>query len=243
LRGKPFVIAEIGVRDSRFALAYISIIVILCHAIRRRERHDIVGRPATALCIFFVITFIVWEATFSILRYALALEVITGILITLALSILLGAVACDIKAERKLIAIAGIVLIAAFAVSSRPGWGRLRAYGAAVFDVQAPPVPDHSAVVFVARPTSFVAPFLRGNDLIFVGIRDIPIPSRLSQEVTRRIQGRPYIMAVVQGPRADYDRLTPSFGFRVLNDSCAPIRNAYQTGLEICSCQRIENPE
>jgi hypothetical protein len=243
LGGRPFVVAEIGVRDPRFALAYLSLAVILFHTIRQFWRHGrmptgIVGKPAAALCIFFVISFIVWEAMFSILRYILALEVITGILMTLALSILLGGLPRDSRAGRTLVAVGGIVLIAVFTVSSRPGWGRLRLYGTAVFDVQAPVVPDRSAVVFVTRPTAFIAPFLKGNDLVFIGLDDIYLPSRLSQEATRRILSRPNIVAVIHDKGDDPNKLTTYFGFRILTESCVPIHSANQPDLKICSCER-----
>lgn len=242
LRGRPFVVAELGVRDPRFALAYISLGVIVVHMVRHRARSDIIRRPAVALCIFFGVSFIAWEAVFSILRYALALEVSSGILIALALMSLMGGLPRDIRTERRLIVAAGVILVVVFAVSSRPGWGRLRLYGAAVFDVRATPLPDRSAVVFVTKPTAFVAPFLKGNDLIFVGLEDIPIPSRLGEEAARRIQSRAHILAVVHGAVADYDGLTAPFGFHILKQLCEPIHSANQRDLVICPCERINDP-
>jgi hypothetical protein len=52
LRGDSFVAAEIGVRDPRYALAYLSIAVLAVQAIRRRL---VVNRAAVALCVFFII--------------------------------------------------------------------------------------------------------------------------------------------------------------------------------------------
>ena len=141
-----------------------------------------------------------------------------------------------------MIVLCGVVLVAVFAVSSRPGWGRSRDYGVAVFDVQAPSVPDRSAVVFVAKPTAFVAPFLRGNDLIFVGIDEVPLPSRLGQEITRRIQSRPSIMAVVPGWIDHVDALTSKFGFLIVQQRCLPILSARQRDLRICPCEPIKQP-
>ena len=235
LRGRPFVVAELNVRDPRFALVFISLFVILFHAIWKRS--DIIGKPAAALCVFFATSFVLWEAMFAILRYALALEAVSGIVMMLALLIVVGGLPRDDKAERRLLAMAGAALIVVFAVSSRPGWGRLRAYGDAVFDVQAPPIADHSAVVFVDRPMAFLAPFLKGNDLLFVGIESVPVPSRLSEEITRRIQSRPAIMAVVRGSPDQYDSLTPMFGFRILKPLCAPIVSANQRDLSLCPGQ------
>jgi hypothetical protein len=242
LRGRTYVVAELGVRDPRFALAWLSLIVILWHVVRRRlqtggGRSPIVGKPAAVLGIWFGVTFVVWEATFSILRYILALEVVTGILITLAVLILARGT------QRRAIALTGAVLVAIFAVSSRPGWGRLRSYGAAAFDVQAPLVPDHAAVVFVASPTAFVAPFLHGRDLMFVGIQDVPVPSLLSQEVARRLQTRPVIMAVSYGSADNYADLTAKFGFRIQADGCAPIRTDRQRGLVICPTRKTGIPD
>ena len=92
-------------------------------------------------------------------------------------------------------------------------------------------------------PTAFIAPFLKGNDLIFVGLEDIPIPSRLSEEATRRIQSRSNILAVIHGTQADYDGLTTPFGFRVHKEHCEPIHSANQRDLSICSCERVQDRE
>jgi hypothetical protein len=235
LRGQAFVVAEFGVRDPRFALSYLALAVILWHAIRCRR----IDAPALAVCVFFVVSFIAWEAMFSILRYALPLEAVTGILLIRATLILYGERSRD---GRWLLAVAGVAVIAVFAVSSRPGWGRLRGFGTAVFEVQAPKLPDHAAVVFVNRPSAFIAPFLKGNDLLFAGIEGVPLPSRLAEEITRRIQGRPTIMAVLRGAPADFGGLTSAFGLRILSQTCAPILSVNQRDLQICECARLAPP-
>jgi len=243
LRGQPFVVAEFGVRDPRFALSYLSLGAIIIHMVRQRGRSTIVGRPAAALCIFFSISFVAWEAVFSILRYALVLEVTSGILITLSLLILTTGLRPYIKMDRGIMALAGAVLIVVFAVSSRPGWGRLRQYGSMVFDVQESLVPDHSAVVFVTKPTAFIAPFLKGNDLTFIGLEDIPMPSRLSEEAARRIQSHPHILAVLHSTQTDYTSLTRPFGFRIVKDLCVPIHSANQRDLVLCPSEPATNRE
>ena len=245
LRGRPFVVAEFGVRDPRAALAYISVIIIIADAAWRRLRgvaaqSRIAGKPVIALCVFSVISFVVWEKMFSILRYALALEVVTGILIVLALLILLEKLPRDHTAGWRTVAIVSAVLAMIFAVSSRPGWGRIRTYGAAVFEVEGPMLPDRAVVVFADRPTAFIAPFLKGHDLLFVGIADGSAGSRLDEEISRRIKARPSIMAVIYRPPAAYETITRNFGFRILDASCTPIHNVYEKALAICSGEKTD---
>ncbi len=232
LRGTPFVVAEFGVRDPRFMLAWLSVAVILVHALRRRS----IEAPAMSLWIFLVVSFIAWEAMFSILRYALPLEAITGIALTYALTILFDRTPRD---GGRLLIVAGVALIAVFAASSRPGWGRLRNFGSAVFELRAPEIPDHAAVVFVTKPSAFIAPLLKGEDLMFAGLADVPDQSQLAREIAGRIRDRPAIMAVVLGEPATFGDLTAAFGFRILDRTCAPIVSPNQRDLQICQCIRI----
>jgi uncharacterized membrane protein len=235
LRGIPFVVAEFGVRDPRFALAYLSLAVIAYHAIRRRS----IGAPALALYIFLVISFIAWEAMFSILRYALPLEAITGIPLICAILILHGAGPRD---SRRMLTMAGVVLIAVFAVSSRPGWGRLRSFGSAVFEARSPEIPSHAAVVFVTKPSAFAAAFLKGEDLLFAGLADVPDRSRLAQEIARRIGSRPTVMAIILGAPTAFGDLTPAFGFRIQDQTCKPLLSPNQRDLQICQCIKVAPP-
>jgi hypothetical protein len=239
LRGRAFVVAELNVRDPRFALAYVSVVILAYQLLWRRlsaAKTDckIARPPAVAFLLFFVISFILWEATFGILRYLAALEAITGILITLGLASLLSPLRGYRRSRPIIIATTSLVLIATFAASSRPGWGRVRTWSSSVFVVDAPAVPDHGLVVFANEPVAFVAPFLKGDDLTFVGLSNVPRPSRLRDEIAHAIATHSAVLAVVRGPISNLDALADAFGFRIVPDGCVPIRSNNEPNLSMC---------
>jgi hypothetical protein len=79
LHGRAQVVSETGVRDWHFALAYLSIVAI---CLMRRKP----ARRVLFTVVFVSAGFALWESLFSILRYALPLEVLTGPVILAALS-------------------------------------------------------------------------------------------------------------------------------------------------------------
>ena len=76
--------------DPRFALAYLAVVMMGCLFVLRR----LAGRPgvpriALAFGLFATVSFVAWEVQFSILRYAIGLEALTGIIVVLGIRMLL----------------------------------------------------------------------------------------------------------------------------------------------------------
>jgi hypothetical protein len=237
LRGRAFVVAEVDVRDPRFALAYISIATLaICGLVRRVRFQARAGLPpvAAAICIFIVVSYVAWEGLFSILRYALGLEVLTGIVIVLGLRAAANFLPWARGSATRLPVACAIVMIAIVAVSSRPGWGRLRHYGASTFDIHAPAIPDGATIILADKPIGFAAPFLRGKDIAFVGIVDVPASGLLHDAIQRRVHNAAPALVLIDKPPESYAGLLRSFGIRIDPGTCQPIGNAFDRGLALC---------
>ncbi len=233
LRGRPFVVSETDIRDPRFALAYVSITVLAVTAFWRRARAT--PRPASvAMCIFFIVSYVVWEAEFSILRYGLALEALTGIVIVLGLRAVAADRVVTAHGARRLSGLCVVMLIAIVGFSSRPGWGRLRHYGMNVFDIQAPALPDDATVFLADAPIGFVVPFLHGKDISFVGIASIPAPGRLHDEILKRVRDATAALVLIDKLPARYAALLHSYGRQIDPATCQPIGNPFDPGLTLC---------
>ncbi|MGA3399141.1 MAG: hypothetical protein ABSC95_07965 [Acetobacteraceae bacterium] len=240
LRGRAFVVAEVEVRDPRFALAYVAIAALAIGGLVRRvpgahRRAGVTPQPvAVAICIFVAVSYVAWEVLFSILRYALGLEVLTGIIIILGLrAAVASGPAADFAARRLPVACA-IVLVALVAVSSRPGWGRLRHYGTSVFDIHAPAIPDDATIILAAKPIGFAAPFLRGKDIAFVGIAEVPRAGLLRDEILRRVRHAAPALVLIDKPPAYYAALLRSYGRQIDPAACQPVGNEFDRGLTLC---------
>ena len=230
LRGRPFVVAETGVGDPRFALVWLAVFAILLRAVwARLTRRPWRLPPVTLLLLTFtVIAFVLWEAQFSILRYIVALEVLTG-LILLATAMAFGWVGW----ARFLPAFLGFTVLVAL-VSEKQNWGRLRQYGQRVVEVEAPALPDGAVVATANSPMAFVLPLLRGKDPVFVGLMDVSPGTRQWEEAHRLLHsGRPVL--VLMDPTQPQRAADPgAFGLIVEQDACAPVRSNLRSGLVIC---------
>ncbi len=238
LRGRPFVVAEVEVRDPRFALTYNAIAAVAIAALARRVRAVRARSGATlpsaavVVCIFVGVSYVAWEAMFSILRYALALEALTGIIIVLGLRA--AATLWPSAKPAALPAACAIVLIAIVAVSSRPGWGRLRHYGPSVFDIHAPVIPDGATIILADKPIGFALPFLRGKGVAFVGIVEVPQTGLLHDEIQRRVDNAVPALVLIDKPPASYAALLRSFGRQIDPTTCQPVGNEFDRGLALC---------
>lgn len=240
LRGRPFVVAEVDIRDPRFALAYVAVAALTAAAVVRRvqsigARASAILQPTSlAVGIFVVVSFIVWEAMFSVLRYALPLEALTGIIIVYGLRIAVSRGLLDQRLAGRLSVVCAVMLAALVAVSSRPGWGRLKHYGAKVYDIHAPAIPDDATIVIADTPIGFAAPFLRGKDVTFVGIVAVPTPGRLSDEIRRRVRDAATALVLVDKPPASYGTLLRSYGPEIAPGTCQAVRNVFYPDLALC---------
>jgi hypothetical protein len=120
--------------------------------------------------------------------------------------------------------------------------GRLKHYGDSVFDIVAPAIPDHAIVILADRPVGFIAPFLRGRDISFVGIVDLPRPSRLGDEIQRRVGSAAPVLVLINQPADFYTTVLRSYGRAIDPASCQHINNPFDRQPVLCNTVAAVEP-
>ncbi len=165
LQGRSFVATEGHLRDPRFALAYLALLAVaLRAALPRVLSGELPGRnrpPASVigLWLFAATSYLCWLIGFSILRYAVPLEALTGIVLATALRRLRPGWA----GPRVL----GLVLLACLLATRPMGWGRI-AYGRHIVEAPLPVLPARAMVFIIGAPLGFVVPSLATPERRFV---------------------------------------------------------------------------
>ena len=138
-------------------------LVTLPWLLRRRP----VDRSIRLLLVFVATAYVSWLCLFSILRYAVPLELLSGLLLLAALQWFAPA---DAAPRCWLVwAMAGAFLLLA-GFSRYPGWGHVP-YGDVAFDVRPPAVERGSLVLVVGQPDAYVIPFLpHAQDNRYIGL-------------------------------------------------------------------------
>ncbi len=114
------------------------------------------------LSVFFITSYILWCVEFHVYRYALPLEMLSGIIIIALLKPLFK--------TYRLFLLALVMLGLYFLVSTvPPKWGVRQHLQADYLALQAPAVPDDAVIVLLTRPFTYVIPFFNPT-AHFVGI-------------------------------------------------------------------------
>ncbi len=141
-------------RDPRFALAYVALIAAGLRAILpNRPRLD---PRVLGLWLFFAVSYLGWLIGFSILRYAMPLEVLSGVVMVTSLRYIVPA---PLSPRVFALALVGCI------VATRPiSWGRI-GYDQDLVEAPAPTLPPDAVVFMVGAPIGFVVPYLaaQGN--------------------------------------------------------------------------------
>ncbi|MCC6869256.1 MAG: hypothetical protein IT522_10590 [Burkholderiales bacterium] len=178
LSPKPFFVAETDYRDGRFPVLYGLALAALAAWLARRLRVRGVGAPVAPavagpfsakawrlVALFFLFAFVLWTEQFSIYRYLVPLEMLSGALIVALLYYLL----------RPGYALPAAAVLAAVLVASTkaPDWWHLEFENrTAWFDVKVPPVEPGALVLLTSdAPMGYVLPFFP-KDARFFGINN-----------------------------------------------------------------------
>lgn len=242
---QPYVVVEPALRDWREAIAYISMVVgITAFAIsyiRNGYRREAAPptRDLDIIFIFAVVSYFCWALGFGYYRYAVPLEMLTGI-------VTIGSVIWLFESCRSRVIAAIVLLVLATTSTVYPDWGRRR-YGDRYVDVRVPMLPEHSVVLIATwDPVAFFVPYAEPTAQ-FLGIEnnylELSQNNKLATEVKRlmRTPGRPKFILNVD--KFDGDKLNGilgQFGLRLGALPCQPILTNLE-GHALALCRVADN--
>jgi hypothetical protein len=241
MKANSYVVSELPLRDWRGAMAYVAIIAATaaCGArlLRNEPRRHADGetRGLGLVFIFVATSYVAWAYLFGNYRYAVTLEMLTGVIV-------MGAVTWVARGRVPRIAGAGALLAIAAATTVYPDWGRGR-YGERTIDVRVPSLPPNSLVLIsTGQPVAFFIPFAEPTAQ-FIGIDNDFL--ELSQEnlLVSRVRAlmqtanRPtFIVSVGAFDGGKLDEVLAHFSRALGPSPCQPIwSNLENPALSICS--------
>jgi hypothetical protein len=245
-----YVVSELPFRDWRGAIAYIAIVIgsaaLIARSVRGVRKDAVAETKGLGLIFLFVVTsFAIWELSFGIYRYAVSLEMLTGI-------VTMGTLIRLLPEGRPRIAIAIFALIGTLSTTIYLDWGRgehpsagIRPapYEAKYIDIQVPPLPANSVVLIATGdPVSYFIPFSEPSAQ-FVGIENnfltLSQNNKFVAEMNRlmRSPGRPkFILSVGDRDTDKLNRILQYFGLRLTGVPCQAIRsNLEEESLSLCA--------
>ena len=238
-----YVVAEPTFRDWRAAIAYVAMVIGLAALAVRwlrsgRPKELLAQTPGLALVLAFVIvSYFSWALEFGYYRYAIPLELLTGVVVMGSLILLLG----DRRA-RMTAAVA--VVITAFVTTIPLSWGR-RPYTDTYVSVSVPPLPD-DALVLVATwdPAAYFIPYANPKAQ-YLGIEnnylELSQSNILATEVKRlmRAPGRPkFVVSVGEFDAEKLNKLLANFDLHLAPAPCRPVHsNIEDQAISLCAAE------
>lgn len=240
LKTNSYLVTEKPFRDWRGAAAYLAIIaaIVIRLAGQRAGKAAREGsgptRDLTAVIVFMVISYVAWAFLFGNYRYAVTLEMLTGVVVIGVLTWMIRAPALQIAG-----AVAVVVLLAG--TTLYPDWGRGR-FGERTIDVRVPPLPANSLVLVATRePVAFFIPFAEPsarfigveNDFLELSQQNLLVARARSLMAAR---DRPiFIVGVGEPDPGELNDVLAQFGLTLGAAPCRPIRsNLENPALRLC---------
>ncbi len=145
-------VSPLDLRDWRFALIVVLIVIAVVTLLIRRQRPTLTT-PAWFVLLTSGATYVVWALTFRIERYLAPIELLSGIILVLLLSMTI--------ANRRVVAAAFVgVTIAVAAAVKTPDYGHIP-FGPSWYAVGLPPMaltPNSMVIIASLDPVSYVIP-------------------------------------------------------------------------------------
>ncbi len=236
-----YIVAEPPFRDWRGAIAYVAMAAGLAafamSYVRngyRRAQTSTQTRGLDLVFIFVVLSYFCWALGFGYYRYAVPLEMLTGV-------VTIGALIWLFEDRRLRIIAAIMSLMLAATTTVYPDWGRGR-YGDRYVDVRVPALPAHSVVLIATwDPVAFFIPFAEPT-VRFLGIEnnylELSQDNKLASEVKRimRMPGQQkFILSIDEFDASKLNRILGQFGLRLSASPCQPIwSNLEGHALSLC---------
>ena len=228
LQGKTFVVSEEGLRDPRFALAYLA---VLASAVRLCLGR-LPPRPVLGFWLFCVSAYILWLAGFSILRYALPLEAITGVLICTVLR--------EFLPPKTVLRIMAVLLLASLAVTKPVGWGRL-GYAKTMLASPLPQLPANALVFMQGAPIGFVAMDLAQPNNRFINLAILPKTSPEWDTAQERVAAGAPAFLLTNTLKTDAPGIAAELAplhLKLDDSTCDIVKSPMQRNIRICTLKR-----
>lgn len=167
---KNSLISEYGMRDARFAVIFSLVIISFCTVKIPSAKLDQAQKLWKLFFIFYVTSYLVWLLMFAVYRYALPLEMTSGIVIVYLVRKIFHS-----NSISQLL-IYGLVSLFLFTTIS-PDWGRTR-FKEVYFSMHVPPVSPNARVIFTTRALSYTIPFFP-KETQFIGMPFLVLGEKL----------------------------------------------------------------
>lgn len=238
-------------RDWRFAIAFAA---LFCQILYFKIKKNYINpgsylfwrknSPVTYFVLsFFVASYVIWVALFSILRYAVPIEVMSG-LVTLVGVVTVAVIYFPNRRELFVISISCLLLIFVLGTTKYPDWGRVQ-FGDRVFKVDSPEIPNGSLVIIVNKPLAFYAPFISSSkdNIAFIGYSDKIITAKeakLKRQFIEKIrEATGEIFALVRTEAIAQIEDLKEFNLKNLK-SCKPVSSNIDNDVSICRLGRVD---
>jgi hypothetical protein len=151
--------SEITFRDGRIAtalsLGLIAVVASFYSRVSRLTKEELLPRGAVALTIFVVVSYIIWLTLFSIYRYLIPLELVSGIVIVLAI--------CAIARPQAWLVLTTLIAALCVATTVPMEFGHIP-FGDRYVEIRGPNLqPDTLVVIPNGIPVSYLIPFFDRN--------------------------------------------------------------------------------
>jgi hypothetical protein len=249
------IVTEVRFADPRYALTMLALIAIALRPLfaKRRPASAAFAPGATGLLAVFVASaYVAWLVLFSILRYAVPIEALTGLIMLSAIHAFIPARSAEAP-RRPYAATAGMatLLLLICALTRYPNWGHTP-YTAQPFEVAPEVVEPNSMVLILGGPHAYLAPFFqRSEDIAFVGVTWFTRSAqgyKLHETTKRRIAEHKGPFYVVRRDDAGEDLvLLAQFMDGYRETDCHPIRSPLERdkrgrddtlGLRLCRVEQ-----
>jgi len=234
LRKQQGVVTEVTFADPRYAIAMLSIAALVAARLFRAPPSAQARSATRMLAIFAGVSYLLWMALFSILRYAIPFEALTGLLVLCAIHTWIPR-SDDASQRWRTMAVAGLLLIA-LGGSTYPSWWR-GAYASRVLQADIAPVEPGSLVVLAGSPDGYLAPlFPHAESIRFVGLTWFTRASQdhglwtLTQQRLAQHQGPMYLVRRDDPANANELTLLRDMLPHHHTADCAPIHSNMEIG-------------
>lgn len=246
-----YLVTELPFRDWRGAMAYLAIIAWVAMFLTRCAREKSCKSPSSRdvmglglVTLFVVVSYFGWALGFSIYRYAVVLELLTGVIV-------IGALVAIVHSLRLRLSLAALLVVIAVATTQFVDWGRgyhasdgIRPapYAEKYIDVRVPPIPPHSIVLLATdQPAAYFIPYAEPTAR-YLGLENnmlkLAQDNRLVAEIKHlmRTPGpRKFIVSVGDYDAAKLNGILRNFDLKLSAEPCQPIvSNLEEHPLSIC---------